>query len=85
VKRAPKEQKELLIQTVDATKKSALHIAAKEGYEVLVEYLLAEGFGINARDRELKTALHYSCIQNQEVVSGILIEKKCDTFARDNK
>jgi hypothetical protein len=35
----------------DNLKRSALHLAVREGFDVLAEYLIKEGFPINARDR----------------------------------
>ena len=53
------ESKVEMAATTDNFKRNALHIAVKEGYDVLAEYLINEGFSVNARDRELKTPLHY--------------------------
>lgn len=80
----PKEQREAVREAVDSTKKTGLHIAAKEGFEVLAEYLLEEGLSANSRDRELKIPLHYSCIGSAEAVSSILL-KKSDILAKDSK
>lgn len=41
VRKASKEEKEEMVWAVNATKKTGLHIAVKEGYEVMVEYLLS--------------------------------------------
>lgn len=54
-----KKGKSELISTTDNFKRTALHLAVKESFDVLAEYLIGEGFSLNARDRELKTPLHY--------------------------
>jgi len=37
--------------TTDNFKRTALHLSAKEGFDVLSEYLIKEGFSVNSRDR----------------------------------
>lgn len=76
------ENKKELFGTVDNFKRSGLHIAAKEGYDVLAEYLINEGCPVNARDRELKTPLHYC---RDELICQVLISKKAKVIVKDNK
>jgi hypothetical protein len=43
------------------SKRSPLHIAAKFGHNHLVKFFIQKGADCGARDRLLKTPLHYSC------------------------
>ena len=40
-----------LLRVTDNFKRSPLHLAVKEGYDVVSEYLIKEGFSPKARDR----------------------------------
>ena len=68
--------------TVDNFKRTALHLAVKEGFDILAEYLINEGFAVNARDRELKTPLHYC---KNELTCQILLKHSASVLAKDNK
>lgn len=46
-----RESKPELYSTVDNFKRTALHLAVKENFDILAEYLIKEGFSVNARDR----------------------------------
>jgi len=51
-----------VLSSVDkAYKRSPLHIAAKNGHLHLIEYFLNKGGEVTARDKLLKTPLHYAC------------------------
>lgn len=50
------------LQAVDKkNKRTALHIAAKNGHLNLVEFLIHKLAPVDARDKLLKTPLHYAC------------------------
>ena len=50
------------MKAVDSTKKSPVHLAAADGHLSVLEYLVHKGFNVDARDRTLKTPLHYACM-----------------------
>ena len=51
-----------VLASVEAkSKRSPLHVACKHGHCALVEYFLERGADVDARDRLLKTPLHYAC------------------------
>ena len=54
------EKKFLLSDTVDVSKKTALHYAAKRGLDEVVQKLLDAGAYVNALDGKGKTSLHYA-------------------------
>ena len=57
-----KHDEKQVLQSVDPkSKRSPLHIAAKGGYMHLIELFLNKGADIEARDKLLKTPLHYAC------------------------
>ena len=74
--------KDELASTTDNCKRTALHLAVKEGFDVLAEYLIGEGFSLRARDRELKTPLHYC---KSELVCQLLLRKGANVVLKDNK
>lgn len=51
-----------LRSAVNDQKKSPLHVSVIEGRYEITEYLILENFKVNARDKTLKTPLHYSCM-----------------------
>lgn len=62
------------LQAVDKkNKRTALHIAAKNGHLNLVEVLIRKKAVIDARDKLLKTPLHYACESgNAHVIQKLL-------------
>ena len=46
-----KASKSELINLTDNFKRNAVHLAVREGFDVLAEYLIKEGFSVSARDR----------------------------------
>lgn len=76
------ESKKDVFATVDNFKRNSLHIAVKQGFDVLAEYLINQGFPLNSRDRQLKTPLHYC---RNQLICQILINKKAKVIVRDNK
>lgn len=59
-----------LLRIVDVAKKSPLHHAAREGRTSAADYLMTKGFKVNARERTLKTPLHYACLFGHAVLAG---------------
>ena len=51
-----------LLNCIESTQKSPLHVAAVNGNTEIINFLLLSGYKRNSRDRTLKTPLHYSCI-----------------------
>lgn len=69
-------------RTVDNFKRTALHLAVKENFDILAEYLIKNGFSVNARDRELKTPLHYC---RHQLICQVLINHNAKVVSKDNK
>ena len=74
-----------MVEATDASKKSALHVAAQGGYDALVDYLIAEKFKVNGRDKQLKTPLHKACEGSHENTVHSLITNGADVYAKDFK
>jgi ankyrin repeat protein len=79
-----------LLRAVDVSKKSPLHHAAREGRTSVADYLITKGFKVNARERTLKTPLHYACLFGHAVLAGtiyltgdLLLKKGADIVAKD--
>ena len=66
------------------TKKSPLHIAAKFGFETLVEFFLNKEANVDARDKLLKTPLHYACEHGKTNIVNTLIKAGANTLDQDN-
>ncbi|CAG9326838.1 unnamed protein product [Blepharisma stoltei] len=71
------------IDAVDETKKSCLHIAAKEGQSKIVEFLSQQGFSIEARDKLLTTPLHQASNSGHSNIVSYLLLKGADPHAVD--
>jgi len=50
----------------------------------LVEFLLNKGANIEARDKLLKTSLHYACENGHLLVVKMLLDNNADPFEKDN-
>lgn len=59
-----------IVRIVDGKKKSPLHHAAREGHITVSEYLIGKGFRVNARDRTLKTPMHYASLFGHSLLMG---------------
>lgn len=44
-----------------------MHIACLNGHLEIVYYFINEGFPVNAKDRTLKTPLHYACMNASSI------------------
>jgi len=65
-------------------RRTALHLAASEGYGNIVQYLLERGANPNARDRFGGTALHDSIRHHQpEAINGALKDAGCQLVGMD--
>lgn len=74
-----------VLQSVEKkSKRSPLHIAAKNGHLHLVEFLLSKNAQVDARDKLLKTPLHYACEIGNSFVVKLLMENNADPEERDN-
>lgn len=67
-----------LIDTVDETKRSALHIAAKEGHSNLLEYLADKDWALDARDKLLTTPLHQASNAGHSNIVSYLLSRGSD-------
>lgn len=66
------------------TKKSALHIAAKFGFEALVEFFLNREANVDARDKLLKTPLMYACEYGKTNIANMLLKRNASFLDQDN-
>ena len=71
-------------QAVDDSKKTCLHIACREGHSAIVEYLVTQGWSIEARDKLLCTPLHLACTSGHANIVAYLILKGADCRAKDS-
>ena len=71
-------------QAVDDSKKTCLHLACREGHTGIVEYLVGQGWSIEARDKLLSTPLHLACSSGHSNIVGFLLLRGADTRAKDN-
>src|SRR5205823_1253148 len=72
------------INAQDDEGKTALHWAAKQGYEKIVQLLIAEGANIDAQDDEGKTALHWAAKQGYEKIVQLLITVGANVMLKSN-
>lgn len=61
-----------------SSKKSALHIAAKYGFEKLVEVLINKGANTETKDKLLKSPLHYACEYGHKMIVDLLLNQGAD-------
>lgn len=64
------------------SQRNALHDAAKQGDDLIVQRLIAEGADINVKDVDGKTALHFAAEEGNESVAQILLEHGADVNAK---
>ncbi|RYP12006.1 hypothetical protein DL765_007522 [Monosporascus sp. GIB2] len=73
-----------LVDKKDEVRLTALHLAAKEGYEAVVRLLLDYGADVNANDLyRRKTALHLAAGEGYEAVVRLLLDYGADVNAKD--
>lgn len=77
--------RKLSIETADETGRTALLVAAGEGYFKTTEFLLHAGADINRRDLQNKTALHLAVQNGWGAAAGVLIESGANLDLADNK
>ncbi|KAI0982905.1 hypothetical protein GJ496_001799, partial [Pomphorhynchus laevis] len=71
-------------KTRDKNAKSALHLAAEIGDEILLRNLLLAGANINDFDANHQTPLHIACVHSHAVICSILLEQpSIDEFIKD--
>jgi ankyrin repeat protein len=68
------QYKEELINVVDNSKRSPLHIASKCGYYTLVSVLITKGYSIYLRDKFLRTPFHTAAQTGQAMVGQFLLD-----------
>lgn len=71
-------------QAVDDSKKTCLHLACREGHSAIVEYLITQGWAIEARDKLLCTPLHLACTSGHANIVAYLLLKGADCRAKDS-
>lgn len=63
---------------------TALHIAALNGHIDVVEFLVAKGADVNAKNKSNATPLHFAALVGQKGVVEILLANGADIHAKDN-
>lgn len=64
--------------------KTALHIAATEGYMEICECLIENSSSVDAKDNDGKTPLHHACSSKEVSVAQILIRAGSNVNTQDN-
>ena len=57
-----------------------MHIAAKFGFESLVEFFINKDANFDARDKLLKTPLHYACEFGRTKIVNMLLKAGASTL-----
>jgi len=63
--------------------KTALHIAAAEGYLEICECLIENLYSVDLRDCDSKTPLHHACISKEATVAQVLIRAGAQVNTQD--
>jgi len=63
---------------------TALHVAAENGYEPVVQLLMEKGADVEAKDEDGEVALHQAADNGHEAVVKLLIEKRADVETKEN-
>ena len=61
------------LDSVDINKTTALHIAAREGHHLIVDYLLSSGARVTLKDYKNRTPLEMA-IDKEKKYEGLIIE-----------
>lgn len=69
------DSEQVLKAVEKGSKKSALHIAAKFGFEALIEFFLNREANVDARDKLLKTPLMYACEYGKSQIVNMLLKR----------
>jgi ankyrin repeat protein len=72
-----------LVDQVDSSGRSLLHVAASRGLTLLVLALLQIGAKVDLLDKHQNTALHYACCDEHNEIVKLLIEYKATVNVRD--
>lgn len=73
------------VNAVDPEGRTALHLSARCGNQLLVSRLLERGADSNARDGQGRTPLHHAASQHSEKIINLLIEHGADVNAEDQQ
>ena len=73
------------LESTDENQMTALHLAAANGMENSVIYLLSLGINPNLKDKNGYTALHYAVKKNQIRIIKKLLQKGADRTIEDHK
>lgn len=63
---------------------SPIHVAAEEGKEEVVKFLLENGANVNLTNKFHQNALHIACLENQVRIVEILLQYDIDVNCKDN-
>lgn len=73
-----------ILDSVDELKRSLLYLAARNGNDEMVEYLIQIGANINKTQKNGSTPLHGAAFYGHESVVKILIENGCNPYIKNN-
>jgi ankyrin repeat protein len=72
------------VDTTDSNGKTALVLAAQEGYQTVVQLLLGIGAATNVKVGSMsRTALHWACVRGNKKIVKTLIQAGADVNAED--
>ena len=71
------------LEAVDDTRKTCLHLAAKEGHVELVTFFLSKGWPVDVKDRLDNTPLHLACYRGHASVVQVLLRKGANPLLGD--
>jgi ankyrin repeat protein/Ca2+-binding EF-hand superfamily protein len=71
-------------KATDETKKTGLHLAAKNGNSEVAAFLVANGWEVDARDRLNTTPLQHACLAGHLETVNLLLTKAADPTLQDN-
>ncbi|KAJ3459672.1 hypothetical protein MRS44_015745 [Fusarium solani] len=72
-------------ETCDGTQRTALHIAAEDGFIDVVETLLSHGAAVDRGDEDDWSALHFAASTGELEVVNVLIQSKADLNKKSNE
>ena len=62
-----------VLDSVDSKKRTGLHVAAEIGQNILVDVMINAKYNLNARDKLLRTPLHWAAIGAHESSVDLLL------------
>ncbi|RSL65837.1 hypothetical protein CEP54_004070 [Fusarium duplospermum] len=72
-------------KTSDGTQRTALHIAAEDGFIDIVKTLLSHGAAVDRGDEDDWSALHFAASAGELEIVNVLIQRKADLNKKSNE